>query len=205
MGWNATTKNGYNYYEVASALQKSIRRCNEDETVFWGIELFESDLMGHLWNRLFIIASEDIGLAEDGFIVKFMGMKKSYDYLEIHRPKNLSKRLVLLQILIMFARAKKSRYVDLAYCVYWAKHAERAKTRKIPDYAFDMHTQKGKRMGRGLDHFYNEGAKTNNNPYIEGEKEFEILAKKLDIEESAKPKVATKPKEKPKPGVDTLF
>ncbi len=30
---------------------------------------------------------------------------------------------------------------------------------KIPDYALDMHTMKGKAMGRGLDHFRKEGAK----------------------------------------------
>jgi hypothetical protein len=29
----------------------------------------------------------------------------------------------------------------------------------VPDWAFDQHTQKGKRMGRGLDHFRSEGAK----------------------------------------------
>ena len=29
----------------------------------------------------------------------------------------------------------------------------------IPDYALDMHTMKGKAMGRGLNHFREEGAK----------------------------------------------
>jgi hypothetical protein len=29
----------------------------------------------------------------------------------------------------------------------------------IPDHALDMHTMKGKAMGRGLDHFRSEGAK----------------------------------------------
>ena len=30
---------------------------------------------------------------------------------------------------------------------------------EIPDYALDMHTMKGKAMGRGLDHFREAGAK----------------------------------------------
>ena len=43
----------------------------------------------------------------------------------------------------------------------------------IPDYALDMHTIRGKAMGRGLDHFRKEGAKlvpppTADDPY-EGE------------------------------------
>jgi hypothetical protein len=29
----------------------------------------------------------------------------------------------------------------------------------IPDFALDIHTMKGKAMGRGLDHFRKEGAK----------------------------------------------
>jgi hypothetical protein len=42
----------------------------------------------------------------------------------------------------------------------------------VPDWAFDQHTQKGKRMGRGLKHFREEGAKlhpepSGDDPYIE--------------------------------------
>ncbi len=32
-------------------------------------------------------------------------------------------------------------------------------SKRSPDYALDMHTMKGKAMGRGLDHFREEGAK----------------------------------------------
>jgi hypothetical protein len=43
---------------------------------------------------------------------------------------------------------------------------------EIPDFALDMHTLKGKAMGRGLDHFRKEGAKlipepTEPDPFIE--------------------------------------
>jgi replication-associated recombination protein RarA len=43
---------------------------------------------------------------------------------------------------------------------------------EIPDWALDMHTMKGKAMGRGLDHFREEGAKlipepTEPDPFIE--------------------------------------
>jgi hypothetical protein len=42
--------------------------------------------------------------------------------------------------------------------------------RSVPDYALDMHTMKGKAMGRGLDHFRKEGARlipppTGDDPY----------------------------------------
>lgn len=194
MSYKMITKNGYNYYPAISAFQKSIRRCDEKETVFWGIELYDSGFIPHLWNRILIIAHEDIGLAEPNFTVKVLSFKRAHDYLEKSRPTKVSKKLVFLQLLIELARAKKSRYVDLSYSVYWAKHDEIAKTHIIPDYAFDMHTQKGKSLKRGLDHFYEESAKINNRADIEGELEFEILAKQIDKEEMNKPKT---PKESP--------
>ena len=40
---------------------------------------------------------------------------------------------------------------------------------EIPDYALDMHTVRGKMMGRGIKHFLDEGIKLTNesgeNPY----------------------------------------
>ncbi len=37
------TKNGYDFFEVASAFQKSIRRGMEKEAMYWAIELYESN------------------------------------------------------------------------------------------------------------------------------------------------------------------
>lgn len=190
MGYKMITKNGYDYYAAMSAFQKSIRRCIEDETVFWGIELYESGFTGHLWNRIFIIAHEDIGLAEDNFTSKIISLKQAHDYLEKHRPQKVSKKLVMLQTFILLANAKKSRYTDLAYSVYWAQHDKKAKQNgghPIPDYAYDMHTRKGKAMGRGLDHFYESSALINNANKMPLEEEFERLAHKIDIEESSHP------------------
>jgi replication-associated recombination protein RarA len=183
MAYEMKTINGFDYYEAMSAFQKGIRRCDEDETVFWGIELYDSNYIGHLWNRILIIAHEDIGLAEPNFTAKVIAFKQAHDYLEKHRPKKVSKKLVMLQTFIELARAKKSRYVDLSYSVYWSLHSERAKTRKVPDYAFDMHTKRGKMLRRGLDHFYSEGALINNRAEVEGELLFEQLARQIDQDE----------------------
>jgi replication-associated recombination protein RarA len=37
-----TTLNGYDLFEVVSAFQKEIRRCNEEGAMYWGVELYES-------------------------------------------------------------------------------------------------------------------------------------------------------------------
>jgi replication-associated recombination protein RarA len=182
MGYKMTTINGYDYYEVMSAFQKSIRRGIEDETVFWGIELYESNFEPHLWNRLFIIAHEDIGIADPTIVSRLLDHKFIHDHLKKSRPKRVSKKLVMLQIFIMFANAKKSRYTDLAYSVYWAKHDQMAQDKPIPDFALDMHTKRGKRLGRGLEHFYESSALTNNTSKHPNELEFEQLARQIDME-----------------------
>jgi len=56
------TPRGYDFYELLSALQKDIRRGNEYEAMFWAVEL-ETFNPRMLWNRLTVIASEDIGPA----------------------------------------------------------------------------------------------------------------------------------------------
>lgn len=181
------TKNGYCYYEAMSAFQKSIRRCIEDETVFWGIELYESGYISHLWNRLIIIAHEDIGLAVPDITQKILAYKHAHDYLAEKRPKRVSKKLVFLQCLIDFARMPKSRYTDLAYSVYWFKHDQLAIGKDVPDYALDMHTRRGKAKKRGLDHFYSSSAHIENDAGIPGEVEFRKLAREIDIEEYSNP------------------
>ena len=203
------TINGYDYYEVMSAFQKSIRRGLESETVFWGIELYESNFIPHLWNRLFIIAHEDIGCAEPDFVSRVLDHKYIHDHLAKSRPKRVSKKLVMLQIFIMFANAKKSRYTDLAYSVYWAKHNELAKSTDIPDFALDMHTKRGKRMKRGLEHFYESSALTNNTNKHPNELEFEQLAKQIDMDTNnlteLDPPIAETKKQLKKPTEPDLF
>ena len=58
------TQKGYEFFEVSSAFQKSIRRCMEDEALYWAIELWNSNYKEYVWKRMLIIASEDVGLAE---------------------------------------------------------------------------------------------------------------------------------------------
>ena len=62
--WAMRTRNDYAADEVISALQKAIRRCDTDGAVFWSHELNMSGFGGWAWRRLFVIASEDVGLAE---------------------------------------------------------------------------------------------------------------------------------------------
>jgi hypothetical protein len=52
---------GYQFDEVASALQKSIRSNEEYNACFWLYILYQSGYYKYCWKRLMVIASEDIG------------------------------------------------------------------------------------------------------------------------------------------------
>lgn len=172
------TKNGYDFFEVASAFQKSIRRGMEKEAMYWAIELYESNYQKYAWKRMIIMASEDIGLGTPGCITSIMALKQSYDYLSSLRERGRPERLPFTQAVITLVICRKSRYVDLAISIYWDQHKKQPLA--IPDYAYDMHTRKGKSMGRGLEHFYSEAALINNPNKMPKEEEMEHLALQAD-------------------------
>jgi replication-associated recombination protein RarA len=71
------TQREYDFYELLSALQKDIRRGNEYLAMFWAVEL-ESLNAEALWNRLIVIACEDIGPANPLMPLLIETLKKQY-------------------------------------------------------------------------------------------------------------------------------
>ena len=176
MSFQLRTKHGYDFYEVASAFQKAIRRADEESALFWGAELWESKYIDYAWKRMAIMCSEDIGLGEPSCIVQFMALRQSHELLI--KLKEKDNALPFFHAIILLVRCRKSRYVDHAVTVYFDK-IERER-RAFKDYDYDNHTRTGKAMGRGLDFFYNESAKIHNANKIKGEEELEQIALKVD-------------------------
>ncbi len=167
------TAKGYDMFEVLAALQKEIRRGKEYEAVYWALELERSKLKPlpkALWNRLRVIASEDVGLADPLASLIVDVLEKQY-----YADKKNS-RLFLVHAVLCLARSPKSRMVDNLLAVVYNDERKL----EIPDYALDMHTYSGRKMGRGYDHFFTEGAKLKNqafeDPYENAA--FEALKKK---------------------------
>jgi replication-associated recombination protein RarA len=166
------TLGGYRNSECTSAMQKCIRRGMEEEALFWATELDLAGYGAYVWKRLRIIASEDIGLADPNLSVQvrllyenWIEQKKKKD------DRSLAERLFLVHAVLLCVRAKKSRMVDTALITMY--RSDRPK-RKIPDFALDMHTSKGRAAHRGVDHFFTEGAAIENaeqsllpDPYFE--------------------------------------
>ena len=172
------TKHGYDFYEVLSALQKEIRRGNEYEAMFWAVEL-ESFNIKTLWNRLRVVASEDIGLANPSAVLIVDVLKNNY--FEALHLEGDSHRLFLVNAVLFLARSPKSRIVDdLLITVYG--DVEDNKLLSIPDYALDKHTARGRTMKRGFEHFLHDGSKLKNetieNPYKERAAEYLLKKEK---------------------------
>jgi replication-associated recombination protein RarA len=167
------TKNGYDLLETLSAMQKEIRRCKEYEAVYWAVEL-ESLNPKALWNRLRVIASEDIGLADPQAAILIDVLERNY--YEALDKKDLRERLFLVHAVLHLARSRKSRIVDNLLTIIYNTEEKL----EIPDYALDMHTYRGRKMGRGLEHFFAEGAKLANQAFEDPyeKKAFETLMKK---------------------------
>jgi hypothetical protein len=59
----------------------------------------------------------------------------------------------------LMSRAAKSREGDTFNIAVGLRSQLDGHVPEIPDYAIDMHTQEGRRRGRGIDHFLTEGTK----------------------------------------------
>jgi len=159
-----TTKHGHNLKEVVSGFQKYIRRGMEREALYFGTEIDLSGYGEYLWKRMRIIASEDIGLAEPNACAviaslydTYCGLKSKKD--QIHAPE----RLMTVHAILYLARCPKSRIVDHALCVmYNIDRTNPANRMELDDFCFDKHTIRGKKMGRGFEHFFSEGVKLHN-------------------------------------------
>ncbi len=164
------TPGGYLCGEVTSALQKDIRRGNEREALFWAIELELAGYGNYVWKRLRIIATEDVGLGEPMLAVLVRTLYENWmEQRKTDKGNTQHANLFLVHAVVALSRAPKSRMVDTAYVVVSQRDRP---CLEIPDYALDMHTRRGRQLGRGAAHFYDEGAVLRNeapidDPYYE--------------------------------------
>lgn len=151
------TPHGHLCGDVSSALQKSIRRGNEGDALYFATELDLAGYGNYVWKRLRIIASEDVGLAEPMACVQVRALYENW--LEQSKAekredvKRFPSRIFLVHAVMLLCRARKSRAVDHATITHYLGDRDELR-RAIPDYAYDHHTQTGKRMGRGWEFFF---------------------------------------------------
>lgn len=155
------TKNGLPTMSCLSAMQKCIRRAMELEAMSFAVELHHTskNFATMVTNRLEIISHEDIDSIAAPWIIPYVATaceqaRKWYD------PEKLGKsRMAIGNAIRLMCRAPKSRQGDHFHVVAGLRSMLEGYIPKIPDWADDQHTLRGKRMGRGLDYFRAESTK----------------------------------------------
>ena len=150
------TYHGFSGDQVISALQKEIRRGNTENAVLLAYEMVITSpaMENYLWQRLMVISVEDIGFGrlEAPILVNSLHqMIQSFD-------RNLGERkLFAVHAVRYLCNCQKDRSSD--EMILWIKMASEKMDMipEIPDYALDMHTKRGKELGRGIRHFIEVG------------------------------------------------
>lgn len=178
----------YNLDEVVSALQKSIRRGMEEESLYWALELAKSGYGQYLWRRLSVIVAEDIGLANPMAIVVINSLAEANK-----RCTKSWKDPELEQIgeaVLYLCRQEKNREVD-DYIEYVKFKIRDGYKLEVPDWAKDVHTEAGRKIikEKGLDpdkKFYSEGAVLDREVEVKGGNIYkDKLYRKLKIGEKS--------------------
>ena len=137
------TKNGYDFFEAASTFQKTIRRGMEEEALYWGLELFESNFHKYAWKRMLVIAAEDVGLANPQLIVQIKALLDSDEWIQKNRKEKIPSRINFVMGILLCVRSQKSRIVDHSN-IYYRIRREQGMFLEVPSFGLDMHTKRGK-------------------------------------------------------------
>ena len=139
------SKSGYPFDEVTSAFHKAIRLGDEEQALFWGIELYETSRT-YFWKRVLIQAAEDVGLAAAEAVQQVTALAQAWELCRRWSGFYVDPQHVVMAILLL-ARAPKSTEVDDAK--NWVIQKRKGGWRPgVPEYALDVHTEQGRQMGR---------------------------------------------------------
>jgi len=154
---NTKTKSGLEADLVISALQKTIRRGEEQLACRLAYDLYRTSSFHEekMWNRLLVISVEDIGFGNTDapqFIKTMNDLRKEYAYDDGDRP------IFFIHAIRFLCQCKKERSSDHIKNIIMKEFAA-GYVPEIPDYAVDMHTIKGRAMGRDVFYFLDEASK----------------------------------------------
>ena len=158
MAYMPTTKNGHNMYDMASMLQKAIRRCDFERAGYAAYELF-GGYHAFLWKRMIVTSAEDCY----GIMTKeIIALKLADD--EVNKGKKGYDKdpLFVAKAITLLCMARKNRDGCYVACNFMSndkvlsedeiEHIDITKcdlgAEGVPDWVFDCHTLKGKRNGK---------------------------------------------------------
>ena len=150
-----TSPRGIPVDQLVSVLQKDIRRSNVDNAVLAAYEMLttSADVAEHLWRRLKLIAVEDVGMGEPLAPLMMECLHRNFS------AAPGGDTMMAVHAVRFLALAKKDRTSS--------EHADLVATKvesgdlvaSVPDHALCVHTRAGQEMGRGLTHWWENGAR----------------------------------------------
>ena len=104
-----TTKRGYEFGEVSSAMQKAVRRADTRLAGYWALELWASGYGNYVWKRLLTVSAEDCW----GILTQEVkALHDSYALVNANVPAKQAKgRIFISKAVILLCAAKKNRDV----------------------------------------------------------------------------------------------
>ena len=154
-GYNLKTKSGYDFYEISSLLQKSIRRGDYQKAGFAAKELIVN-YRKYLWKRLLTISAEDCY----GIITKeIIGLKLADD------DTGSKEHIYVAKAICLLCQARKNRDACYFACNFMSDanllkpeeiHEEcpidqcELEDKELPKWVFDVHTLRGKMSGKTI-------------------------------------------------------
>lgn len=153
--FDVLTKHGHRFDECASAMQKAVRRGDARIAGYFALELFHSGYWLYVWKRLYTISAEDV----DGLVTKEIhALFNGFLLINDKNERNDRGRIFISKAVLVLCKSMKSRDADhLQNLVYDEKRITDEELNDIlnnteridvPSYAFDVHTKRGRLMGK---------------------------------------------------------
>jgi hypothetical protein len=156
-----TTRSGYFLFEMAGLMQKSIRRGNVKLAAYAAMEMF-GNYWAYMWRRLIVVSAEDCY----GIVTKEVIALREADVIANDKRKGYDRDpLFAAKAVVLLCMARKNRdgcYVSCNFMLPERTLTEDEFQREgvyvdidelelkggIPEWVFDVHTQKGRARGK---------------------------------------------------------
>ncbi len=142
-------KSGDWYYDLLSAMHKSLRGSSPDATLYWVVRLFDAGVDPRVVaRRLLRAASEDVGLADPAALGFTLHAWETYE--RLGEPEGL---LALVEAAVYLAAAEKSNSVYLAH-LRAAREIRHDTSREVPLHLRNAPTDLARSLGHGAGYRY---------------------------------------------------
>ena len=151
------TASGYTGDLMLSALQKFIRRGETENAARAAYELaIHSEAAEQVvWQRLRVICAEDVGLGNPKSSAVIHALAENAKAFPWGNP---DRNIILTHAVRYLCACPKDRASCTLNSVI-KRRVQEGGAFELPDYVYDMHTEKGRGMGRGRMHFLHEASR----------------------------------------------